>query len=559
LSLKFRDKVFILTKSDIFYEINVRNEKLSYFILNDEKQVIESMIVKELSNIGVDNLISGEFNCIARTNDNKFYSICHNKLKVNQVLSDLNINDVKCGSDHTLLLTSSDEVYAWGSNYYGQIGKDGKDWQNTPIKVNGFNGERIVMISCGGWHSMALTESGRVYSWGYNGFGQLGIGNTIKSNTPKLIDLKPIIIVKICSGRYHCLLLSNDGVYAFGWNLWGQIGNGNREDQLTPVKLSHEIKFIDIAAHSSLNISVSLSIDNIYYVWGECKKEPFSTPIKTNFRTFAEVFNNNTSIQYEISEKLIEFKDQLFRFGYFDRKFKELEELGSGSFGTVFKVRDEFRDKYYAIKKIKPINDKEKEFVKEFDKYLDVRHFDNPYIVQHFDAWFENNINNERLVLYIQMELCDTTLKKIIEEIQSDISFKNKNDNILTPIGYYIASQLFIEIVKGVKYLHQNNIIHRDLNPNNILIKREVIEDFTKILLREEKNRNFVKIGDFGLIKIHSFAQQSHTIDKGTPKYMAPEVINDKHYEFKADIYSLALIFEEMFCIDLDRYSCRLL
>ncbi len=129
----------------------------------------------------------------------------------------------------------------------------------------------------------------------------------------------------------------------------------------------------------------------------------------------------------------------------------------------------------------------------------------------------------------------------------------------MTPIGYYIASQLFIEIVKGVQYLHQNNIIHRDLNPDNILIKREVIEDFKKFLLREEKNRHFVKIGDFGLMKIHKFAQQSHSKDKGTPKYMAPEVIRDKHYDFKADIYSLAVIFEEMFCIESDRYSCRLL
>jgi serine/threonine protein kinase len=327
------------------------------------------------------------------------------------------------------------------------------------------------------------------------------------------------------------------------------------------VELSHEIKFIDITAHPSLHISVSLSVENICYVWGYCKKEYFSTPIKTNFRTFAEVFNNYTSIQYEISEKLIEFEDQLFRFGYFDRKFKELVELGSGSYGTVFKVKDNKCDKYYAIKKIKPINDKEKEFVEEFDKHLDVRHLYSPYIVKHFDAWFENNIKikTERLVLYIQMELCDTTLKQIVEEIQSDINFKNKKHNILTPIGYYIASQLFIEIVKGVQYLHQNNIIHRDLNPNNILIKREVIEEFKKIILREEKNRNFVKICDFGLIKIHNFAQQSHTIDKGTPKYTAPEVINNKHYEFKADIYSLALIFEEMFCIELDRYSCRLL
>jgi hypothetical protein len=360
------------------------------------------MIVEELSNKGVDNLICGKDHYIAQTNDNKFYFIGYNKLEVNEVLSDLNISDVKCGYSHTLLLTSSGEVYAWGCNKNGQIGNGCNAEQLTPIKVNDFNDERIVMISCGYWHSMALTESGRVFSWGCNGFGQLGIGNTVDSNKPKIIDLNAIIIERISCGQWHSLLLSNDGfIYAFGFNLWGQIGNGYKGSQLRPVKLSHEMKFIDIAAHSSLNISVLLSVENICYVWGKCKTEYFYTPIKTNFRTCAEVFNNYTSIQYEISEKLIEFEDQLFRFGYFDRKFKELEELGSGSYGTVFKVRDELPFKrYYAIKKIKPMNGREKEFVKEFDKYLDVSHFDNPYIVRHFDAWFENNINNERLVLY---------------------------------------------------------------------------------------------------------------------------------------------------------------
>jgi hypothetical protein len=107
LTLKFRDKVFILTKSDIFYEINTKNEKLSYFILNDDKQVIETMIVKELNNKGVNNLISGGFNCIARTNDNKFYFIGKKISEVKEILSDLNVIDVKCGLFHTLLLTPS--------------------------------------------------------------------------------------------------------------------------------------------------------------------------------------------------------------------------------------------------------------------------------------------------------------------------------------------------------------------------------------------------------------------------------------------------------------------
>jgi alpha-tubulin suppressor-like RCC1 family protein len=183
------------------------------------------MIVEELSNKGVNNFIFGENHYIARINDNKFYFIGKNKLEVNEKLSDLNIIDVKCGYSHTLLLTSSGEVYAWGSNYYGQIGNGCNEDQNTPIKVNGFNNERIVMISCGGYHSMVVTESGRIYSWGYNYWGQLGSGNTVDSNAPKLIEMEAIIIKRISCGRNHSLLLSNNGViYAFGDNLQGQIG-----------------------------------------------------------------------------------------------------------------------------------------------------------------------------------------------------------------------------------------------------------------------------------------------------------------------------------------------
>jgi serine/threonine protein kinase len=61
------------------------------------------------------------------------------------------------------------------------------------------------------------------------------------------------------------------------------------------------------------------------------------------------------------------------------------------------------------------------------------------------------------------MELCDKTLDDIINEMESD-SLINVNDT-LTPVGYYIASQLFIEILEGVQHLHKHNIIHRDLNP----------------------------------------------------------------------------------------------
>ncbi len=74
---------------------------------------------------------------------------------------------------------------------------------------------------------------------------------------------------------------------------------------------------------------------------------------------------------------------------------------------------------------------------------------------------------------------------------------------MMTPLGYYISSQLFKEILEGVDYLHKQKVIHRDLKPNNVLIT-------------DGMNGRFVKIADFGLATIHEFSGQSHIKYKGT-------------------------------------------
>ncbi len=98
-----------------------------------------------------------------------------------------------------------------------------------------------------------------------------------------------------------------------------------------------------------------------------------------------------------------------------------------------------------------------------------------------------------------------------MEQKQND--FKRKRFEVMTPLEYYISSELFKEILEAVNYLHSHkpSIIHRDLKPTNILIT-------------EGLNGRFVKLCDFGLATIHKFDEQTHTERLGSVRYIAPEV-----------------------------------
>jgi RCC1 and BTB domain-containing protein len=304
---KSKDKIFIINKGDVFYEIDIYNENISKFIVSNQNSIIESMIDKD--------------HYIARTIDNEIYCwgnnfwsqsgngregenpVQENNPELNELLSDLNITLVKCGAHHSLALTQSGEVYAWGSNYSGQIGCGDNFDKSIPTKVKALNDIKIKMISCGYNHSMAFTENGCVYSWGDNECGQLGIGNTKNSNTPKKIEMKDIIINKITCGESHSLLLTNNGViYAFGNNFFGQIGNGRKGYIEIPIKLYHEKRFIDIASHWNSNISIALSLDNKYYIWGDCKEQKISIPTEIKLKSFNEILVHYSGYCLEMSE-----------------------------------------------------------------------------------------------------------------------------------------------------------------------------------------------------------------------------------------------------------------
>jgi hypothetical protein len=137
--------------------------------------------------------------CFAR-NEYKiyFYDIRYKVMK--ECISEEKIIDMFCILWHSILLTQSGNVYEY-SVKDNEREKSEKfiHFELKSFKNYSFENEKIVMISCGSRHSLALTESGRVFGWGDNYDGQLGV-NVLNSSEPIIIELNDLKIKKVSCG-----------------------------------------------------------------------------------------------------------------------------------------------------------------------------------------------------------------------------------------------------------------------------------------------------------------------------------------------------------------------
>jgi hypothetical protein len=386
-----------------------------------------------------------------------------------------------------------------------------------------------------------------VYGWGDNRDNQLGLDNNICIYEPQLL-VKDVKFIKISCGSNHSLLLSESGIiYSFGRNNFGQLGSGEKSDTSAIIKFT---KFIDIAAHSHHNISAGLSVDNKYYVWGVNQN-------KNNFSSFNQIFAYHLKVTFKSilfedtdSGKIEGFSGKDTQIanienGKYENEFVELNELTEGTFGTLFKVLSRIDGKIYAIKKI-PL--KSNINVEQFKLISLLKNLDNDYVVQYYELWTENirDISKdvieyiERPQLFIRMEFYKITLKQFIDDMRKDSVLYF--DRTLTLLGYYISSQIFIEILEAVDYMHKHNKFLGNLKPNNILLKKV-------------SDGRTVRIADFYTRFIRDLADESKLRFKSSLKYFAPEYLADDLQEFdaKADVFSLGVIFQELLDINVNR------
>jgi len=158
--------------------------------------------------------------------------IIFNPIKIEGLI---NVKNISCGNDHSLALNYNGEVYSWGKSEGGILGYKDNEFEYSPRLIP--NLSNIDDICCGSLHNLALTKEGILYSWGCGEGGQLGHTEEFLLNEdstgcityPSVIQhLKHTKVIKISCGEAHSVALTYDGkVYGWGFNSSGQLGFGN--------------------------------------------------------------------------------------------------------------------------------------------------------------------------------------------------------------------------------------------------------------------------------------------------------------------------------------------
>ncbi|MDO5296433.1 MAG: tetratricopeptide repeat protein [bacterium] len=196
-------------------------------------------------------------------------------------------------------------------------------------------------------------------------------------------------------------------------------------------------------------------------------------------------------------------------------RYRVIEELGRGGMGVVYRGEDPVLERPVAIKVLPPKRLTQKMVERFLREAKTAARLDSPYIVKIHDIGQVDDI------YFIVMELVDG--QALSDMIQDDV--------IPQPAQLRERLGIFRQVLEAVSYAHENQVIHRDLKPDNIMINKS----------------GRVKVMDFGL----AFFQGHHSLTEvgqvmGTAAYVSPEQAQGKVTDCRTDIYSLGVILFEI-------------
>ena len=196
-----------------------------------------------------------------------------------------------------------------------------------------------------------------------------------------------------------------------------------------------------------------------------------------------------------------------------ESKYIRTSKLGEGTYGVVYRAKDQKGQEIYALKKIRLQAEEEgipSTAIREISLLKELNHIN---IVKLYE------VLHSPKKLTLVFEYVEQDLKKLID------STNGKG------LDMKLVKSLLYQLLKGVDYIHKNKVLHRDLKPQNLLISKD----------------NIVKIGDFGLARGYGIPVKNYTHEVVTLWYRPPDVLlGNKAYGTTVDIWSIGCIFAEM-------------
>ena len=199
--------------------------------------------------------------------------------------------------------------------------------------------------------------------------------------------------------------------------------------------------------------------------------------------------------------------------------FEIIKELGKGSYGTVYTVKSLLNSNIYVMKKMEINHLKHRQQQECYREVSILKKVSHKNIIKYYSSFFDEEI------LYIIMEYAE------LGDLYSLIKHYKKHSKYFDEIDLWKIS---FEILSGLEYLHSQNIIHRDIKCLNLFITKD----------------RHIKIGDLGVSTITSGIDNLHYTRVGTPLYISPELVKQKPYDYKTDIWSFGCSLYHLACLE---------
>ncbi|KAM4698891.1 X-linked retinitis pigmentosa GTPase regulator [Discoglossus pictus] len=186
---------------------------------------------------------------------------------------------ISCGDEHTVLVTGNGKLYVFGSNNWGQLGLASGNAINKPTCVKALKSEKVKLAACGRNHTLVYTGQGKIYSSGGNSEGQLGLGDTTERTSFHEIPFfnTQYKIKQLSAGSNTSAALTADGkLFMWGDNTEGQLGLANEANVTTPhqVEIGKAITWISCGYYHSAFVTQ----DGELYTFGEPENGKLGLP-----------------------------------------------------------------------------------------------------------------------------------------------------------------------------------------------------------------------------------------------------------------------------------------